>query len=103
MLPPTGSANPYANGPNAFTLNAGDPFDAWDASTTLQIMPSEYITWVLELVHRHANAPYFASRGGVTSASGYSPSSATSNGDLNYKPDLQKDETRIDLAMLVRF
>ena len=39
VLPPTGAANPFnALNTHAFTLNAGDQFDAWDASTTLQIL-----------------------------------------------------------------
>jgi hypothetical protein len=104
VLPPTGAANPFnALNTNMFTMNPGDKFDAWDASTTLQIMPSEYITWSVELVYRHANVPYFAGRGGVTSATGYYPANIQSYGDPNFVPDLRKDETRINLAMLVRF
>ena len=106
VLPPTGAANPYnAANANAFTLNAGDQFDAWDASTTVQIMPNEYVTWVIELVHRHTfdNLNYFAGRGGVTSATGYYPSNVQSYGDPNYLPDLRNAETRINLSMLVHF
>jgi hypothetical protein len=66
-------------------------------------MPSEQVTWVLEFVYRHANVPYFAGRGGVTSPTGCYPSSPQSNGDPTFVPDLRKDETRINLALLVRF
>jgi len=105
VLPPTGSANPYNtnNSPYAFTLNSGDRFFAWDASTTLQIMPTEQVTWVLEVVYRHANVPYFAGRGGVTSPTGYYPSSPQSNGDPTFVPDLRQSEMRINAALLVRF
>jgi hypothetical protein len=103
VLPPTGSANPFQGGPNAFSMNPGDKFDAWDASAGIQIMPNEYVTWTLEFVHRHANVPYFAGHGGVTSATGYFPSNPGSFGDPNYVPDLRKDEDRINLAMLTRF
>jgi hypothetical protein len=103
VLPPTGSANPYGPSPNAFTLNPGDSFDAWDCSAGVQIMPSEYVTFVLEYVHRHANVPYFAGQGGVTSATGYYPSNPASNGDPAYVPDLRNDENRVNFAMLTRF
>jgi hypothetical protein len=103
VLPPTGSANPFQGGPNAFSMNPGDRFDAWDASAGIQIMPNEYVTWTLEFVHRHANVPYFAGHGGVTSATGYFPSNPGSFGDPNYVPDLRNDENRINLAMLTRF
>ena len=104
VLPPTGAANPFnpAN-VNAFTMNPGDKFDAWDASAGIQIMPNEYVTWTLEFVHRHANVPYFAGHGGVTSSTGYFQSNPNSFGDPNYVPDLRKDENRINLAMLTRF
>jgi hypothetical protein len=103
VLPPTGSANPYGTSPNAFTLNQGDKFDAWDCSAGIQIMPSEYVTWVLEFVHRHASVPYFAGHGGVTSATGYFSSTSGSYGDPTYVPDLRNDENRINLSMLTRF
>ncbi len=84
-------------------MNQGDKFDAWDASAGIQIMPNEYVTWTLEFVHRHANVPYFAGHGGVTSATGYFPSNPNSFGDPNYVPDLRNTENRINLAMLTRF
>jgi hypothetical protein len=106
VLAPTGAANPFnpANA-NAFTLNAGDAFDAWDASTTLQIMPNEYVTWTVEVAHRETlnGLKYFAGRGGVTSATGYYPSNIQSYGDPNFVPDLRSSETRINLAMMVHF
>jgi hypothetical protein len=103
VLPPTGSANPFQGGPNAFSMNPGDQFNAWDASAGIQIMPNEYVTWTLEFVHRHANVPYFAGHGGVTSSTGYFQSNPNSFGDPNYRPDLRNDENRINLAMLTRF
>jgi opacity protein-like surface antigen len=111
VLAPTGLAAPGA-GPNAFTMNPGDPFDAWDASTTLQYMPIDYLTFGLEVVYRHASVPYFAGHGGVTSPNGYGTytapngsvmSNAPANFDPNsFKPDLRNDETRLILSMLFR-
>src|SRR5260370_938985 len=67
VLAPTGAANPFnpANA-NAFTMNQGDKFDAWDASAGIQSMPNEYVTCTLELVHRHPTVPYCAGDGAVT-------------------------------------
>lgn len=94
ILLPTGAAS------SVFTQNAGDIFEAWDASTTLQYMPSEHITYVLEFVHRQANVPYFAGRGGVTSPNGYN---APIGDPTGFKPDLMKSENRLIFAILVRF
>jgi hypothetical protein len=94
VLLPTGAAA------TAFTLNPGDEFKAWDISTTIQYMPSEYTTWVLELVHRESSVPYFAGPGGVTSPNGYNPPLGDPTG---FTPDLVKSETRIIAALLFRF
>ena len=94
VLIPTGVAA------NTFTENPGDKFDAWDCSTTIQYMPSESITWLLELVHREANVPYFAGHGGVTSPNGYNPPLGDPTG---FVPDQVKTETRIIFALMVRF
>ncbi len=94
VLLPTGVAS------TTFTENPGDKFDAWDCSTTIQYMPSESITWLLELVHREANVPYFAGHGGVTSPNGYNPPLGDPTG---FVPDLVKTETRIIFACMVRF
>ena len=99
VLPPTGGASPYNGGQYAFTMNPGDPFDAWDFSTGIQYMPSEYITWGAEYVHRHASVPYFAGPGGVTSATGTWPGGGF---DPTYKPDLVQTEDRLIFYMLFR-
>lgn len=104
VLAPTGDASPLPPyGSNPFTENAGDKFDAWDVSTTFDFMPSDFITWRFELVHRQANVPYFAGHGGVTSPNGYTP---VFNGNPNpstWTPDLVKSESRFVLAMIVHF
>lgn len=94
VLLPTGAAA------TSFTQNPGDKFDAWDFSTTLQYMPNEYSTWFIELVHREANVPYFAGRGGVTSENGYN---APLGNPTGFQPDLVKNETRLICGLLVRF
>jgi hypothetical protein len=106
VLYPTGQASPLPNPNNPtqtegafpFSANPGDTFRGWDASTNIDFMPNQSITFRLEFVHRHANVPYFAGRGGVTSKTGYT----TSTLDPNWRPDLVKSESRIIAALLFR-
>lgn len=106
VLYPTGQASPLPNpadptkteGAYPFSANPGDQFSGWDASTNLDFMPNQSLTFRVEFVHRAANVPYFAGRGGVTSQTGYS----TSTLDPNWRPDLVKSENRFVLAMLFR-
>ncbi|MFN4255734.1 MAG: outer membrane beta-barrel protein [Saprospiraceae bacterium] len=87
-------------GAGVLTQNPGDPFKGWDASTTLQFMPSEHITWGLEVVTRHTSVPYFSGRGGLTSPNGWNPPLGDPAG---FQADLVKDETRVIASMIVRF
>lgn len=89
---------PAGNG--VLTQNPGDQFTGWDASTTIQYMPNDYITWGIEAVTRHSSVPYFSGRGGVTSPNGYNEPLGNPSG---YAADLVKDETRIILSMIFRF
>ena len=83
----------------AFSQNPGDQFRAWDSSVTLQYMPSQWITWELEFIHREASVPYFAGQGGITPPGGNiaPPGSAQA-----FQPDLSTMENRINLALLVK-
>ncbi len=105
VLAPSGDADPNINpatgqtvGTHPYSLNAGDHFDAWDMSTTLDWMPNDLMTVRLEVVHREAAQPYFAGHGGVTSPDGYNGTALGS-----WTPDLVKQETRFIGALLVRF
>lgn len=106
VLYPTGQASPLPNPNNPtqtegafpFSANPGDPFTGWDISTNLDYMPNQSITFRIELIHRNANVPYFAGRGGVTSPTGYT----TTPLPADWRPDLVKSETRIVVAMLFR-
>ena len=110
LTPPVnGATNASGAGP-FFTANPGDPFHAWDASICFDYMPSQFLTHRLELVHREANVPYFAGAGGMTPQVGPgnfqnvgAPGSAAANFDgTPFVPDLQKHETRIDYALMVK-
>jgi hypothetical protein len=61
-------------------------------------MPNQSLTFRVEYVHREANVPYFAGKGGVTSPTGYS----TTTLPADWRPDLVKTEDRIILALLFR-
>ncbi|MFN8309344.1 MAG: porin [Chitinophagales bacterium] len=106
VLYPTGQASPLPNpndptkteGAFPFSANPGDKFFGWDCSGNIDYMPNQSITFRLEYVYRHANIPYFAGPGGVTSQTGYSTSAL----DPLWRPDLVHQEHRIILAILFR-
>ncbi len=106
VLLPTGQASalPDPNNPTQtegkypFTANPGDQFKAWDCSTNFDWMPNQSLLFRVEFVHRHANVPYFAGAGGVTSPNGYT----TTPLPPNWRPDLVNSEDRIIFAVLFR-
>jgi len=105
VLAPTGMASPFPpqlNTPPAdhpYDMNPGTQFDAWDVETGFQYMPNEQVTYDIEFNHRQAAEPYFAGHGGVTSPDGY----VTTPVPPGWRPDLSKTDSRIILALLVRF
>lgn len=100
LIPPVNGAT-AASGTPYFTANPGDPYRAWDASFTLDYMPSQFITFRAEANHRAASVPYFAGPGGVTPPGG----NAGAPGSLvaGFEPDLRKTESRLTFALLVKF
>jgi len=113
LLPPINGAT-AASGTPYFTENPGDPYKAWDVSGTFDWMPSQYITFRWEYNHRAANVPYFSGSGGVTPPGGNTgkPSSlvclsgfTTCDGSPanTWLPDLRKTESRLNMAILVKF
>jgi hypothetical protein len=100
LLPPINGTT-ATSGSADFHNGVGDKFRAWDTSITYDYMPSQFITFRSEFIHRQANVPYFAGHGGMTPAGGNqgSPGSAVAG----FTPDLQKVENRMNFAMMVRF
>ena len=101
LLPPINGAT-AASGTPYFTENPGDSYRAWDASTTLDYMPSQYITFRWEYNHRASNVPYFSGSGGVTPSTGNTvgcPGCVVPG----FTPDLRKRENRMTGALLVKF
>ena len=99
LLPPINGATAFSGTPY-FTLNPGDQFKAWDASSTFDYMPSQFVTFRFEFDHRAANVPYFAGSGGITPPGG----NTGAPGSLvpGFVPDLRKRENRFNLALLVK-
>ncbi len=99
LLPPVNGATALSGTPY-FTENPGDAYRAWDASVTLDYMPTQFITFRLEGNHRAANVPYFSGSGGVTPPGGnVAPLGSAVTG---WAPDLRKSENRVTVAVLVK-
>jgi len=127
LLPPINGESAITASTNSpyFTENPGDPFKAWDSSLTFDYMPKQYITFRWEYDYRHANVPYWSGRGGITPPGGNTgfptqyaclngaTSGATSLGPAEaacsamgsgvWFPDLRRDESFIDMSILVKF
>jgi Putative beta-barrel porin-2, OmpL-like. bbp2 len=127
LIPPINGESAITAATNSpyFTGNPGDPFKAWDSSFTFDYMPKQYITFRWEYDYRHANVPYWSGRGGITPPGGNNGSpqffacstGATSGqsalaaaqtacgGGINsvWFPDLRKNESFIDMAIMVKF
>jgi Putative beta-barrel porin-2, OmpL-like. bbp2 len=127
LLPPINGETAITAATNSpyFTENPGDPFKAWDSSFTFDYMPKQYITFRWEYDYRHANVPYWTGRGGITPPggnNGFPQFFACSNGSSSgqsalgpaemacgggrssvFFPDLRRDESFIDMSILVKF
>ncbi len=127
LIPPINGESAVTAATNSpyFTGNPGDPFKAWDSSITFDYMPRQYITFRAEYDYRHANVPYWSGPGGITPPGGNngSPqyfvcSSGASSGQTAlgpaetacgggassvWFPDLRKDESFLDLSIMVKF
>lgn len=100
LLPPINGAT-AASGTPYFTENPGDPFHAWDASLTFDWMPNPWATFRAEFDRRCANVPYFSGPGGITPPGGNQGAPGSPVAD--WSPDLRKAESRINLALMVKF
>lgn len=127
LLPPINGETAVTAATNSpyFTENPGNPFKAWDSSITFDYMPKQYITFRWGYDYRHANVPYWSGPGGITPPGGnnnfpqyFVCSSGASSGQTSlggaesacgggsgsvWFPDLRKDESFIDMAIMVKF
>jgi hypothetical protein len=114
-----------------FAGNPSDPFKAWDTSITYDYMPKQWLTFRWEYDYRHANVPYWSGRGGVTppgpggvpyTNNGYPQYFACNDGNSSMSlslsgaqtacqaqgssvwfPDLRKNESLVDIDIMVKF
>ncbi|MFZ0639983.1 MAG: outer membrane beta-barrel protein [Candidatus Acidiferrales bacterium] len=127
LLPPIDGETAITAATNSpyFTENPGNPFKAWDSSFTFDYMPKQYITFRWEYDYRHANVPYWTGRGGITPPGGnngspedYACITGASSGQMTlaaaetacgggissvWFPDLRRDQSFIDMDILVKF
>ena len=127
LLPPIDGESAITAATNSpyFTENPGNPFKAWDSSYTFDYMPKQYITFRWEYDYRHASVPYWTGRGGITPPGGnngspedYACISGASSGQMTlaaaetacgggigsvWFPDLRRDQSFIDMDILVKF
>lgn len=79
------------SGQNQMSLNMAQ------FTTTFDIMPSDFVTFRLEYLHRASNIPYFAGQGGTTSPDGWIDTPTAT-----WRPDLRTYEDRFTFALQVR-
>jgi len=127
LIPPINGETAITAATNSpyFTGNPGDPFKAWDSSFTFDYMPKQYITFRWEYDYRHASVPYWSGRGGITPPGGnngspqfFTCSNGASSGQTAlaaaettcgggissvWFPDLRRNESFIDMAIMVKF
>jgi hypothetical protein len=111
------SGTPY------FSAYPGAPMKAYDTTTTLDWMPSQFVTFRWEFGYRHSNVPYFSGRGGSTPPGGNNGSPADyvcSNGSSSgqtalsaaytacggpgsvWFPDLREGQATISMMIMVK-
>jgi len=132
LIPPINGETAPSESINSpyFSENPSDPFKAWDSSFTFDYMPRQWLTFRWEYDYRHASAPYWTGKGGITppgsggvpyTNNGYPQFYACNNGNSSMQlslsgaqtacggqggvwfPDLRRDESFIDLDILVKF
>jgi hypothetical protein len=107
-----------------FSFNPSDPFKAWDASATFDYMPRQWLTLRTEYDYRHANVPYFSGPGGITPPPGTNNGTPTAFACMGtnpltglalssttpgtcpggvWNPSLRKNESLIDIDLMVKF
>jgi len=106
LTPPIDGATAYAQSPY-FPQTPGLGFKAWDTTETFDYLPTQNVTFRVEYVHRWANVPYFEGHGGVTPPVAGAQGVYSNDGNPTtmidgWAPDLQKNEDRITVNMLVR-
>jgi len=85
--------------PNDFTdaMDNGRILTLFQGTACFDVMPTQFATFRLEYGYRSSNIPYFAGKGGTTSPDGW-----VDTPTAGWRPDLQKNESRLTLAAIFR-
>ena len=124
LLPPINGATAVTGTPY-YTENPGQPYHAYDFTTTFDYMPNQFITFRAEMGYRHTDLPYWTGRGGITPPGGNNGSPANytcasgatagtnvlataeafCGGGMSsvWFPDLRTGQIAATLAMMVKF
>jgi hypothetical protein len=124
LLPPINGATAVTGTPY-YTENPGQPYHAYDFTTTFDYMPNQFITFRAEMGYRHTDLPYWTGRGGITPPGGNNGSPANytcasgatagtnvlataeafCGGGISsvWFPDLRTGQIAATLAMMVKF
>jgi hypothetical protein len=124
LIPPINGATAVTGTPY-YTENPGQPYHAYDFTTTFDYMPNQFITFRAEMGYRHTDLPYWSGRGGITPPGGNNGSPANytcasgatagtnvlataeafCGGGINsvWFPDLRTGQIAATLAMMVKF
>jgi hypothetical protein len=124
LLPPINGATAVTGTPY-YTENPGQPYHAYDFTTTFDYMPNQFITFRAEMGYRHTDLPYWSGRGGITPPGGnngspasYACATGASSGTnvlaaaelacgggigSVWFPDLRTGQIAATLAMMVKF
>jgi hypothetical protein len=81
------TVNGFPPGPDNYSLKL------WDLTSTIDILPTDFLAFRLEFISRHSNVPYFAGRGGTTSIDGFQGTPGL------FTPDVSKHENRLTFAI----
>jgi len=133
LIPPINGETAPSESINSpyFSENPSDPFKAWDSSFTFDYMPRQWLTFRWEYDYRHASVPYWTGHSGITppgsggvpyTNNGYPQFYACNDGNSSMQltlsgaqtacgaqnssvwfPDLRRDESFIDLDIMVKF
>lgn len=74
-------------------FSAGDDFTVWGVTGTVEIMATDFFSLRPEVMYRRSNVPFFAGRGGTTSADGFVDGPTD-----GFVPDARKDQVLLTLG-----
>ena len=78
--------------PPGFPAGHGEPLTIYGFTGTLEVDPTDFFLVRFEVMHRRADVPFFAGRGGTTSVDGYQGTVG------DFRQDLRRQQTLLTLS-----